>query len=391
MSTFVCEIEIKEQNPPNWCSITHSHSDQPAITVLFHSTSGFFRRYCSAFTLATFWEILFASFASLITSSYTLQHEDQVSSPNLFFRSIEWCWLTNHQGFNFARFSENISSETFGLQSLDFLVDPSPALMLACCLILGCSISSFVYRRQEHDLFQTPVFFLITGIAVTIGVGLRVHSNIIMLALIPWALCFAMITSALGHWVFKNCGRQRPRVFYGIDEKEILIRKFWTFVCCDQFGTGKQTLSKCNQRLYIAVHLTMQRSSSRRPWTSVLVEESYTTILSLDFLDPRKPSRWEIFIIPLPSRLTKFIPFSQPAKLRVLLSRDQHLIRFAAQFVFLHITAVPRRNIPWWPVLSRSTKPTPKTKFSACQYWRLSFKTFVFVFNYMIYGPVGHL
>ena len=88
MSTFVCEIEIKEQNPPDWCSITHSHSDQPAITVLFHSTSGFFRRYCSAFTLATFWEILFASFASLITSSYTLQHEDQVSSPNLFFGSM---------------------------------------------------------------------------------------------------------------------------------------------------------------------------------------------------------------------------------------------------------------------------------------------------------------
>lgn len=124
-----------------------------------------------------------------------------------------------------SKLIEEFPSEAFGLQSLDFLIDPSPALMLSCCLIFGCSVSSFVYRRQEHDFFQTPVFLLVTGIAVTIGVGLRVHSNIIMLALMPWALCFAMITSGLGHGFLRRYGRQRPKVFYGIDEKEVLIRK----------------------------------------------------------------------------------------------------------------------------------------------------------------------
>ena len=223
MSTFVYEVEFEERIPIHCCSVTSTDTDHVVATVLFQSTSGLFRRYCSTFTLATFWEVLLASFASFITSAYTLNHQDQVRFPEL----VQLQSLIKDQGFSFSRLSEDVSSETFDLESLDFLFDPSPALMLSCCLILGCSVSSFIYRRQKHDIFQTHLFLVVTGIATTLGVGMRVHSNLIMLALIPWALCFAMITSSLGHWLLRTYGRQRPKVLYEFDEREILIRKCW--------------------------------------------------------------------------------------------------------------------------------------------------------------------
>ena len=219
MNALIYTIEVEERVPRNWCSNTQSELDQPAATILLHSTSGFLQCCSSTYTLATFWEILLASFSSLITSTYTLNHEDQVS-----FQYNRRTWADHFfQGFNLSRLSEDFHSEEFDLKSS--IVDPSPALMLSCCLILGCSVSSFIYRRQEHDQFQTPFFVLVTTFAVTFGIGMHLHSNLIMLALIPWALCFAMITSSLGHWVLRRCGMQRPKTFYGIDENEVLIRK----------------------------------------------------------------------------------------------------------------------------------------------------------------------
>src|ERR1700709_1757912 len=93
-----------------------------------------------------------------------------------------------------------------------FILDPPPALMLFCCLLLGCSISSFCYRRQEDDKFQTPFFILaITGASI-FGLWMSVSPNLIMLGLIPWALCFVMVFSASVHWLVRRCSR-RTKVF----------------------------------------------------------------------------------------------------------------------------------------------------------------------------------
>jgi len=104
------------------------------------------------------------------------------------------------------------------------ILDPPPALMLFCCLALGCSISSFCYRRQEDDAFQTPIFVLaITG-ATIFGLGMGVSSNLIMLGLIPWACCFAMVFSTTLHWLVRRCSRRTSVLVCQIDEKEVLMR-----------------------------------------------------------------------------------------------------------------------------------------------------------------------
>jgi predicted membrane protein len=107
--------------------------------------------------------------------------------------------------------------------------------MLACCLVLGCSISSFAHRRREQDKFQTPIFVLAITVASILGLGFGINTNLIMLGLIPWALCFAMVLSCSLHWLVRRySGHSRV---YEIDEKDCFWRGLeWGAVCVPGCG-----------------------------------------------------------------------------------------------------------------------------------------------------------
>lgn len=76
--------------------------------------------------------------------------------------------------------------------------------MLAACIALGISISSFAYRKQRQDQFQVPIFVLSGAAAIVTGFALGVTANSIMLGLIPWALCTGMVFSVVLHWVVRS-------------------------------------------------------------------------------------------------------------------------------------------------------------------------------------------
>jgi hypothetical protein len=189
-----------------------STASEPAVETL--------RRYCPAQTLATCWEVLFALFASVILTAYTLHHEVRVRT--LFptaFRATDKAEQSNHDE------ESAVQIQAFDPGHFSFILDPSPALMLAFCLVLGCSVSSFCYRRQEQDKFQAPIFVLIITVAAIFGFEVGINANLIMLGLIPWALCFSMLFSTTVHWLVRRCSRRRSYFVYKIDEKEALIRK----------------------------------------------------------------------------------------------------------------------------------------------------------------------
>ena len=184
---------------------------EPAVETL--------RKYCLAQTLATCWELLFALFSAVILSAYTLHHEVRVRPPfPASFRSTD---KTDQS--NIHKESE-LQIQAFDPGYFSFILDPSPALMLAFCLVLGCSVSSFCYRRQDQDKFQAPIFVLVITAATIFGFGLGINANLIMLGLIPWALCFSMAFSTTVHWLVRRCSKCRSHFVYEIDEKEVLIR-----------------------------------------------------------------------------------------------------------------------------------------------------------------------
>lgn len=160
------------------------------------------RRYCPAQTLATCWELLFALFSAVILSAYTLHHEVRSNT---------------HE-------ESELQIQAFDPGYFSFILDPSPALMLAFCLVLGCSVSSFCYRRQEQDKFQAPIFVLVITAATIFGFGLGINANLIMLGLIPWGLCFSMVFSTTVHWLVRRCTKRKSYYVYEVDEKEVLIR-----------------------------------------------------------------------------------------------------------------------------------------------------------------------
>jgi len=83
--------------------------------------------------------------------------------------------------------------------------------MLAASLLFGCSISSFLYRRQQRDTFQKPIFILTVTLAVLASLSVGITPNLVMLGVIPWALCLAMVVSVSVHWIVRRCSR-RTRV-----------------------------------------------------------------------------------------------------------------------------------------------------------------------------------
>jgi len=82
---------------------------------------------------------------------------------------------------------------------IPFIKRPSPELMLVSCLVLGLSVSSFAYRRQEHDPFQVIVLLFLLAGAVAVGIAAGATVNLILLGYVPWAICAAMMISYAGH------------------------------------------------------------------------------------------------------------------------------------------------------------------------------------------------
>lgn len=97
--------------------------------------------------------------------------------------------------------------------------------MLGACLFLGCAISSFAYRRQDGDRFQAPIFVFAITAATISGLAMEVNANIVMLALIPWALCGSMILSTGVHWLLRRCSRGNYSRTYccELGEKGVLV------------------------------------------------------------------------------------------------------------------------------------------------------------------------
>ncbi|RYP65254.1 hypothetical protein DL769_006366 [Monosporascus sp. CRB-8-3] len=85
------------------------------------------------------------------------------------------------------------------LPRLDFLTRPSGGLMLGSCLVLGCCLSSYTHRRRGRDPYQPLVFTAWAAWAACVGLGVGCSADVIMLGLVPWALCAAVLSSYLGH------------------------------------------------------------------------------------------------------------------------------------------------------------------------------------------------
>lgn len=85
--------------------------------------------------------------------------------------------------------------------------------MLGACLVLGCAISSFAYRRQDRDKLQTPVFIAAITLACTLGFAWDLNANLIMLGMIPWALCGAMVVCTIVNAIVGTLDRRRQIMY----------------------------------------------------------------------------------------------------------------------------------------------------------------------------------
>ncbi|KAH7364668.1 hypothetical protein BKA65DRAFT_491839 [Rhexocercosporidium sp. MPI-PUGE-AT-0058] len=194
-------VEISESNQ----QLKHTF---PSATVCRKSTSrqdstgDIVQRHCLIQTLATCWELLFATFCALLCSSYAIHHDESVC---IHYSSKRDHSTHNEQGI----ISASSDSQTILINTsyFAFILNPSPILMLFGCLILGCSISSFAYRRQRYDRYQSLIFVLAITISTIFGLSLGINANLIMLGLIPWALCSAMVCSVAVHWAIRRCTR----------------------------------------------------------------------------------------------------------------------------------------------------------------------------------------
>ncbi|KAH9908903.1 hypothetical protein F4778DRAFT_203008 [Xylariomycetidae sp. FL2044] len=80
----------------------------------------------------------------------------------------------------------------------------SPGLVLCSCLVLGCSLSSYTHRRRDEDQYQTVVFAVWIVWATCIAWTTGISADVIMLGVVPWACCVAMLTSYIGHFVMRR-------------------------------------------------------------------------------------------------------------------------------------------------------------------------------------------
>jgi len=150
-------------------------------------------------------ELIPGMVCSIATTSYTLNEEAETGNSS-FGSPANWIG------------GDNAIESTLGL-----LLRPSPGLMLGSCLVLGCSISSFVYRRQETDPFQGVIFFCLILWAVALGSALDASENLIMLGFVPWAFCAGMPLSVTSHSIARWLQSRRAAEVEARDEKTQLL------------------------------------------------------------------------------------------------------------------------------------------------------------------------
>ncbi|KAF7918098.1 hypothetical protein EAE99_009085 [Botrytis elliptica] len=157
------------------------------------SLTEYLSAYYPARDLGAIFEPLIAMISATVTTRYTLYHEKERMNSN-----------TKPMGY------------TFNSGSLGVMLDPYALSLLASCILLGCSISSFTHRRQGQDRCQSLILVFAILTATTIGFGLGINSNLIMLGFVPWALILAMILSVFVHWTVRRHRRSRncPGVFF---------------------------------------------------------------------------------------------------------------------------------------------------------------------------------
>lgn len=84
--------------------------------------------------------------------------------------------------------------------------------MLGSCVVLGCSLSSYIQRREEKDRFQIIIFVVMAIWGITVGRGVGASTHLIALSLVPGALCTSMLLSFTGHefgrWLIDRQSRQ---------------------------------------------------------------------------------------------------------------------------------------------------------------------------------------
>ncbi|KAF7951370.1 hypothetical protein EAE96_006685 [Botrytis aclada] len=136
---------------------------------------------CMASDLGAIFEPLIAMVSATVTTRYTLYYEQRRMISN-----------TKPMGY------------TFNSGRLRVILDPYALSLLASCLLLGVSISSFTHRRQGYDRCQSLILVLAILTATTIGLGLGIDANLIMLGFVPWALILAMVLSVFVHWAARR-------------------------------------------------------------------------------------------------------------------------------------------------------------------------------------------
>ncbi|KAI0021015.1 hypothetical protein F4780DRAFT_308097 [Xylariomycetidae sp. FL0641] len=78
-------------------------------------------------------------------------------------------------------------------------VHSSPILVVGACVVLGCCVSSYTYRRRQQDQYQTTVFVVAIAWALCVGLAVGCSADMILLAMVPWAINMAIFSSFLGH------------------------------------------------------------------------------------------------------------------------------------------------------------------------------------------------
>ncbi|KAI1338485.1 hypothetical protein F5Y15DRAFT_118600 [Xylariaceae sp. FL0016] len=134
-------------------------------------------------------EFVPATACSLVATSY-MYHEDAsaVDSP------LEPAGLIR------AKTDGLQSSQTWlSLLQPNFLSPPAPGLVLGSCLVLGCSLSSYMHRRRDQDCFQSAIVATWALWAVCVGWSAGCDADMIILGILPWALSMAMPSSLLVH------------------------------------------------------------------------------------------------------------------------------------------------------------------------------------------------
>jgi hypothetical protein len=135
-------------------------------------------------------EFLPAVACSYVSFSYVVRNEQADSSPC----NLSCCNCT--KGY---------------LSPIRTLADPSPAILLGACILLGCCVSSYYQRRRNVDAYQTPIFIVWTVLVICVAFTTGSKIATATLSMVPWALCAAMLSSYLFHAVLRWTAAKEQR------------------------------------------------------------------------------------------------------------------------------------------------------------------------------------